>query len=176
MDFKSVGTVTVVSGLDDLATESDVSSRSSVGSTLPENQTLEPVDILDQRQYLVHWIFLQLFTTADSAGFLVGGFKMKRWLTLTLLATSAMMAQTAFAKTLEVEVHGMTCAFCVDSLERKLTAMPSVAKVQVSLKANKVRLETDGDTPSIETIRQAILDAGFTPVKVTVINDENSKE
>ncbi|QRG81536.1 heavy-metal-associated domain-containing protein (plasmid) [Vibrio diabolicus] len=101
---------------------------------------------------------------------------MKRWLALTLLATLVMMAQTAFAKTLEVEVHGMTCAFCGDSLERKLTAMPSVAKVQVSLKANKVRLETDGDTPNIETIRQAILDAGFTPVKVTVINDEKSEE
>lgn len=176
MDFKSVSTVTVVSGLDDLATESDVSLRSNVGRALPENQTLESVDILDQRQYLVHWIFLQLFTTADSAGFLVGGFKMKRWLTLTLLATLAMMAQTVFAKTLEVEVHGMTCAFCVDSLERKLTAMPSVAKVQVSLKANKVRLETDGNTPSIETIKQAILDAGFTPVKVTVISDEKNKE
>lgn len=101
---------------------------------------------------------------------------MKRWLTLTLLATSTMMAQTAFAKTLEVEVHGMTCTFCVNSLERKLTAIPSVARVQVSLKANKVRLETDGDTLSIETIRQAILDTGFTPVKVTVINDEKSKE
>jgi copper chaperone CopZ len=153
-----------------------MSLRSNVGRALPENQTLESVDILDQRQYLVHWIFLQLFTTADSAGFLVGGFKMKRWLTLTLLATLAMMAQTVFAKTLEVEVHGMTCAFCVDSLERKLTAMPSVAKVQVSLKANKVRLETDGNTPSIETIKQAILDAGFTPVKVTVISDEKNKE
>lgn len=101
---------------------------------------------------------------------------MKRRLTLTLLAILAMMAQTAFTKTLEIEVHGMTCAFCVDGLERKLTAMPSVAKVQVSLKANKVRLETDGDTPSVETIRQAIRDAGFTPVNVTVISDEKSKE
>lgn len=134
------------------------------------------MDILDKRRHLVHWIFLQLFTAADPAGFVVGGFKMKRRLTLSLLTILAMMAQTAFAKTLEVEVHGMTCAFCVDSLERKLTAMPSVAKVQVSLKANKVRLETDGDTPSVETIKQAILDAGFTPVKVTVLSDEKSKE
>lgn len=101
---------------------------------------------------------------------------MKRQLTLTLLAALAMMAQTAFAKTIEVEVHGMTCAFCVDSLERKLTAIPSVDKVQVSLKYNKVRLEIDGDTPSDETIKRAILDAGFTPVKVTVISDGKSKE
>ncbi len=175
MDFKSVGTITVVSGLDNLATESDLSRRSNVGCALSENQTLEPVDILDQRQYLVHWIFLQLFTSAYSSGFWVRGIKMKLWLTLTSLAISAVMAQAAFAKTLEVEVHGMTCAFCVDSLERKLTAVPSVAKVEVSLKANKVRLETDGDTSSFKNIRQAILDAGFTPVKVTVINDAKSK-
>lgn len=101
---------------------------------------------------------------------------MKRRLTITLLAMLAMLAQAAFAKTLEVEVHGMTCAFCVDSLERKLTGMSSVANVKVSLKTNKVRLETEGDTPSVETIKQAILDAGFTPVKVTILSDENSKE
>lgn len=101
---------------------------------------------------------------------------MNQRLILALNATLVMMAQTAFAKTLEVEVHGMTCAFCVDSLERKLTAMPSVAKVRVSLKAHNVRLETNGDTPNDEAIKQVILDAGFTPVKVTVISDEKNKE
>ena len=101
---------------------------------------------------------------------------MKRRLTVALVTMLVMLAQTAFAKTLEVEVHGMTCAFCVDSLERKLTGMPSVANVQVSLKSKRVRLETEGDTPSIEAIKQAILGTGFTPVKVTVLTDENSKE
>lgn len=101
---------------------------------------------------------------------------MKRRLAIYLLSMLAMLVQTAFAKTLEIEMHGMTCAFCVDSLEDKLTAMPSVARVQVSLKAGKVRLETDDDSPSVEAIKQAILDAGFTPVKVMVLSDEKSKE
>ena len=100
---------------------------------------------------------------------------MKQGLLLTLLAT-LMMAQVVGAKTLEIDVHGMTCAFCVDSLERKLSTLASVSKVQVSMKTNKVRLETDGDTPDVESIKQAILDAGFTPVKVSVINAEKSKE
>ena len=101
---------------------------------------------------------------------------MKRQLILALVAMWTILAQTAYAQTLEVDVHGMTCAFCVNSLERKLTAMPSVVNVQLSLKDNKVRLETRGDIPSVELIKQTILDAGFTPVKVTLLTDENSKE
>ena len=81
------------------------------------------------------------------------------------------MANIAFARTIEVEVYGMTCAFCVSSLERKFKKMDSVEKVQVSLKTKIVRLETDENLPTIETIRQAVLDAGFTPTKITQLNE-----
>jgi len=80
-------------------------------------------------------------------------------------------AQTVNARAVEVEVHGMTCSFCVDSLERKFGKMKSISKVEVSLKQKKVRLETEENAPSIETIRKAVLDAGFTPIKVTVKPD-----
>ena len=82
------------------------------------------------------------------------------------------LIQTAFARTVEVEVHGMTCAFCVYSLERKFEKMESVSEVQVSLKKKKLRLETNENDPSIETIKQTILDAGFTPTKIEVLPDE----
>ncbi|MBD8513945.1 heavy-metal-associated domain-containing protein [Photobacterium sp. CAU 1568] len=95
---------------------------------------------------------------------------------LALFIVLLINIQTAVAKTYEIEVHGMTCAFCVDSLQRKLTDMPSVSKVQVSLKNKKVRLETEGDAPSIDTLKQAVLDSGFTPVKITVLNDENNPQ
>jgi len=36
--------------------------------------------------------------------------------------------------TVEIDVHGMTCAFCVDSLQTKLQKLPHVNKVDVSLK------------------------------------------
>lgn len=75
MDLKSLGAVAVVPGLDYLATQSDMSCRAGVSRALPENQTLESVDILDQCQYLVYWNFLQLFTAADSAIFWVGVIK-----------------------------------------------------------------------------------------------------
>ena len=82
------------------------------------------------------------------------------------------IAQSVLAKSVEIEVHGMTCAFCVDSLERKFKQMESVSKVQVSLKAKKVRFEINEESPNIEKIRQTVLDAGFTPIKISLLEDE----
>lgn len=91
---------------------------------------------------------------------------------LILLFSILWAIQTVHARTVEIDVYGMTCAFCVDSLERKFGKMKSVSKVEISLKQKKIRLETDDDLPSIETISQTVLDAGFTPVKITVLPDE----
>lgn len=81
--------------------------------------------------------------------------------------------QIVQARTVEIDVHGMTCAFCVDSLERKFGKMESVDKVEVSLKQKKIRLETEEKQPSLETIKQTILDAGFTPVKITDLSKKS---
>jgi len=99
---------------------------------------------------------------------------MKKILLLPLLAILAFV-QPANAKTIEVDVHGMTCALCVDTLNRKFNKMEGVSKVQVSMKMKKVRLETESESPTVEMIKQAILDAGFTPIKVTVLSDEKAK-
>jgi copper chaperone CopZ len=96
---------------------------------------------------------------------------MKQLHFLTLLS-ALLLVEAAFARTVEVVVHGMTCAFCVDTLERKFGQMESVSRVQVSMKMKKVRLETSEDLPSIDTIKQTILDAGFTPTKVIIIPGE----
>lgn len=93
-----------------------------------------------------------------------------RHLLITVLITIGLM-QPILARTLEIEVFGMTCAFCVDSLQRTFNKNEDVEKVDVSLEQKKVRLETKGELPSIETIRQMILDAGFTPIKVTELPD-----
>lgn len=92
---------------------------------------------------------------------------------ILLVFPSILVGPLAQARTVEIDVHGMTCAFCVDSLERKFKKLNSVSKFEISLKHNKVRLETDDTQPSIEKIKKTILDAGFTPVKVLVRPDEN---
>ncbi len=85
---------------------------------------------------------------------------------------SLILSDTVFARDVEIDVHGMTCAFCVDSLERKFLKMKSVSTVQVSLAHKKIRLQTDDNAPSIETIKQTVLGAGFTPVKVSILPSE----
>lgn len=99
---------------------------------------------------------------------------MNRFLLLPLLAALS-MTFSVNAETIEVEVHGMTCALCVDTLNIKFNKMDGVSKVDVSMKMKKVRLVTDSKSASIEMIKQAILNAGFTPTKVTVIPDDKAK-
>jgi len=89
-----------------------------------------------------------------------------------ILLSTVLITQVAHARTVEIDVHGMTCAFCVDSLERKFGKMEHISKVEVSLKNKKIRLETDETLPTIETIKQTVLDTGFTPIKVEVIGDD----
>lgn len=100
---------------------------------------------------------------------------MKNFLLLPLLAALA-ITFSVNAKTIEVEVHGMTCALCVDTLNRKFNKMAGVSQVEVSMKMKKVRLETDSTLPTIAMIKQAIVDAGFTPTKVMVISNEEAKK
>ena len=75
------------------------------------------------------------------------------------------------AEQLEIDIHGMTCAFCVDSLQRNLGKLPDVESVDTSLKLKKVRITTSGAAPDIERIKQTVLDSGFTPAKVTRLPD-----
>ena len=91
---------------------------------------------------------------------------------VTTLLLSLFLFSTLQARTLEIDVHGMTCAFCADSLARKFKKMDNVSKIDISLKLKKIRLETKSNAPDIETIKKAILDAGFTPVQVKEITDD----
>ncbi len=88
---------------------------------------------------------------------------------LTLVAVLAILgSQLTYADRLEVQVHGLTCAFCVDSLERKLKAITWVRDVRVSMKDKTVLLELTEGHWHEGVLRQAILDSGFTPVKIEV--------
>lgn len=72
----------------------------------------------------------------------------------------------------EVELHGMTCAFCVDAVQRNLAKLPDVEKAEVSLQLKKVRVY--GKTAAIDRdrVRRTIVDAGFTPIAIKEVSDE----
>ncbi len=65
---------------------------------------------------------------------------------------------------LEIDVAGMTCAFCAYGVEKNLGKLPGVEQAQVSLEAKKARVVMKaGETPDETVIREIIRDAGFTP-------------
>ncbi len=65
---------------------------------------------------------------------------------------------------LEIDVAGMTCAFCAYGVEKNLGKLPGVDQAQVSLEAKKARVVMKaGETPDETVIREIIRDAGFTP-------------
>ena len=97
-------------------------------------------------------------------------------LLLILIIFTLWANQAVQARTVEIDVHGMTCAFCVDSLQRIFSKLKSVFKVDISLKQKKIRLITDENLPDIKTIRQTVIDAGFTPTKITVQQNETGQQ
>lgn len=58
----------------------------------------------------------------------------------------------------ELQVNGMSCGGCANSVKRSVQAIDSAAKVEVDLPSKKVRVETNA---SLEAIAAAIGGAGY---------------
>ncbi len=73
----------------------------------------------------------------------------------------------ASAKTIEMDVNGLVCAFCAQGIEKSLKALPPTSKVFVSLENRIVAVELkDGTDIPDPQLRKAITDAGFTVVAI----------
>lgn len=94
--------------------------------------------------------------------------KLRVWALLMALALTAV----ANAETIEVDVQGLTCAFCVDSLQRQLKKLPHIEQVDVSLKNKKVRIVSSEEHIDFDQIREIVIDSGFTPVNIKIIENE----
>jgi copper chaperone CopZ len=69
--------------------------------------------------------------------------------------------------TIDIQVSGMTCPFCVYGVKKKLEKLPGVARAQVSLDKKLARITPKpGQALDMDGIRKAITEAGFTPGKV----------
>jgi copper chaperone len=58
----------------------------------------------------------------------------------------------------ELQVEGMTCGGCARSVTRSVQTVDSNAKVDVDLKAKKVRIDTSAN---LDAVASAIKDAGY---------------
>jgi copper chaperone len=58
----------------------------------------------------------------------------------------------------ELQVNGMSCGGCANSVKRSVQAVDSSAKVDVDLPTKTVRVTT---TASLEAVRTAVTEAGY---------------
>jgi copper chaperone len=66
----------------------------------------------------------------------------------------------------ELQVEGMTCGGCANSVKRSVQAVDSSAKVEVDLASKKVRVETGAD---IDKVKSAVVEAGYPVTASTVV-------
>ena len=60
-----------------------------------------------------------------------------------------------------IDIDGMQCSHCTGSVQKKLSGMPGVSKVELSLEAKCARVPVD-DTVTDEALLAAVGKAGFT--------------
>ena len=82
-------------------------------------------------------------------------------------AVAVLIASSASAVTIEINVNGLVCAFCAQGIEKKLRKLPATADVVVSLEQRlvAVSLKDDQDIPDSE-LRKALTDAGYTVTSI----------
>ena len=87
---------------------------------------------------------------------------MKLFKSVVFLALAG-ISGLASAKTIEMDVNGLVCAFCAQGIEKTLRRNPATADVYVSLEDKVVAVALrDGQDIADDELRKEITDAGFT--------------
>ncbi len=94
---------------------------------------------------------------------------------LIIVAVLVVLTAPAFGAdetVLEIDINGMTCPFCVYSLEKELGKLSEVKQVLISLKSNKARVTLrEGSHIASDTLQEVVLRAGFTPGEVRDVSE-----
>jgi copper chaperone CopZ len=64
-------------------------------------------------------------------------------------------------ETLNLSVHGMTCANCARSVEQKLLGVPGVTNASVSLEKASATVEYDTELVKPEMFAKAVRELGY---------------
>ncbi len=68
-------------------------------------------------------------------------------------------------KTSNLQVIGMTCASCVDHVQKAVAELPGVAEIAVNLASNSARIKHEPEITPISEIKKVINDAGYEAVE-----------
>jgi copper chaperone CopZ len=86
---------------------------------------------------------------------------------ITLVIVSLLASLSLWAAKVEVEINGMTCAMCIESITRELKAIDKVENITVNLEDKKATFdEIKGKKISDGEIRTAVKKAGYDIGKV----------
>ena len=61
----------------------------------------------------------------------------------------------------KINIQGMSCNHCVQSVSSALADLPSVENIQVSLEENQASFDYNPQVLSLETVKEAIEDQGY---------------
>ncbi|MEL7608245.1 MAG: heavy metal translocating P-type ATPase [Bacillota bacterium] len=70
------------------------------------------------------------------------------------------------SKKVEIGVQGMSCVACSAAVERAVRKLNGVASISVNLATNRAALEYDPAIVKLSQIKEAIVNAGYTPVDI----------
>lgn len=86
---------------------------------------------------------------------------------IMLAAALLCVSAVASARTIEMGVNGLVCAFCAQGIEKTLKGFPQTAGVFVSLENRIVAVALkDGADIDDAALRKAITDAGYSVVSI----------
>lgn len=89
-------------------------------------------------------------------------------LILTALLWLAASAWAAEHEVVHVSINGLSCPFCAYSVDKSISKLTGVDSVNVNLAENSVDVVMLAEhTADLEAIKQAIVNAGFTPVEAS---------
>lgn len=84
-----------------------------------------------------------------------------------ILALSLSVAALAVQEVYKVYVDGLACPFCAYGIEKKLSAIPAVEKLDTDIKTGTVTVTAAEGTALDEAVlRKAVEEAGFKPRKI----------
>ena len=90
-----------------------------------------------------------------------------KFLKCTLLGLLLGLSNLAMAKTIEMDVNGLVCAFCAQGIEKSLKALPETQAVYVSLERRLVAVQLkDGTDIDDARLRKTITNAGYKVVAI----------
>ncbi len=67
-------------------------------------------------------------------------------------------------KEIELKVQGMTCQHCVNTVQRAVSSLEGISKVEVSLDSGTVRVSMEKDVP-LDIIKRSIEEWGYKVVE-----------